>query len=120
MENATKVEVEILGITRQHNPRPNKAGNTILAFFDCAVGPIVLSGCAFLRTPKNGLAVWPPKIEGRAGKIAGVKIADSSSRHQILVKVQEAYRLMGGTDGEWMPSDTYRGPIGRVGDALQL
>src|SRR5690606_8318377 len=51
-------------------------GNTILAFFDCQANGLTLAGCAFVRTSRQGLTVWPPKLEGAEAARRSVGIAD--------------------------------------------
>lgn len=102
MNEEIKRNIAITGLTRINSPKPNKNGATILAFFNCQVGPFELTGCCFVRTSRNGLAVWPPKMDLLEGYGRGIRIADSSTLHALLIAVQEAYRLMGGTDGEWI------------------
>ena len=57
-------DVTIMGLNRVSNPRPNKGGSTVLAWFDCQANGFLMQGCAFVRTARRGLTVWPPKIDG--------------------------------------------------------
>ena len=95
-------KIQVTGFTRIASPRVGKSGARILAFFDCEVGPFLLTGCAFVRTKKNGLAVWPPKLDIPSLHARGIRIVDSKVLHAMVTAAQEAYRHMGGTDGEWM------------------
>jgi hypothetical protein len=99
----TDTGVTITGLNRVTNPKQNKGGSTVLAHFDCVARGIELRGCAFARTPANGLTVWPPKIETADGLRRAVVIEDNSLRAQMTHAAQEAYRALGGADGEWMP-----------------
>lgn len=98
-------EVSITGLTRITDPKPNKGGSTVLAFFDCEANGVSLHGCAFVRTSRRGLTVWPPKIEGRDDSRRCVAITDQQLRQAMVSKAQETYRALGGTDGEWIRFD---------------
>jgi len=98
-------EVTITGLTRSAKATPNKAGYRILAFFDCEAGGFSLRGCAFVRTPRNGLTVWPPKLTGPNAERCGVEIKSEHMRKALVRCAQDAYRALGGTDGEWMRYD---------------
>lgn len=92
--------VSITGLNRVPNPKPNKGGNTILAYFDCQVGGLSLKGCAFVRYRRQRLSIWPPKLEGGEASRRCVNITDAQLRDTMLAEVQAAYRALGGTDGE--------------------
>lgn len=100
--------VTITGLTRVSNPKPNKGGSTVLAFFDCQSNGFMLQGCAFVRTPRHGLTVWPPKLDGPESARRSVTFADEHLRQAMIREAQAAYRALGGTDGEWMPRDNTR------------
>jgi hypothetical protein len=99
-------EVTITGLTRIAEPKPNKGGNTILAFFDCRTGPFSLHGCAFVRTGRHGLTVWPPKLDGFEGTRRSVTINDEHLRKAMVRQAQEAYRALGGMDGEYRDAES--------------
>lgn len=98
-------EVTITGLTRITEPKPNKGGSTVLAWFDCDTGSFALQGCAFVRTARRGLTVWPPKIDGKESARRAVAITDESLRKAMVSRAQETYRALGGTDGEWIRAD---------------
>lgn len=98
-------KVTITGLTRITDPKPNKGGSIVLAWFDCETSGFALQGCAFVRTARRGLTVWPPKIEGRESARRAVSIADESLRKVMVSQAQETYRALGGTDGEWIRYD---------------
>lgn len=98
-------EIKVIGIRLAIKAKPNSSGNTILAYFDCEVRGLMLEGCAFVRTAKNGLAVWPPKLDLPNDARRKITIIDSSLRAAMVREAQTAYRMMGGTDGEWLPVD---------------
>ena len=98
-------EITITGLTRIPDPKPNKGGSTVLAWFDCETSGFALQGCAFVRTARRGLTVWPPKIEGRESVRRAVSIADEALRKAIVRQAQETYRALGGADGEWIRFD---------------
>lgn len=95
-------EVNITGLTRITAPRPNAGGSTVLAWFDCEANGFAFHGCAFVRTPRRGLTVWPPKIEGRDDSRRSITIADEHLRKAMVSRAQATYRALGGTDGEWI------------------
>ena len=94
--------VTITGLTRVPRPKPNQGNSTILAYFDCEVAGFALRGCAFVRTNKNGLVAWPPRIETAQGGPRSVAITDDSIRHAMMLHAREAYRALGGTDAEYI------------------
>ena len=100
-------EVKITAISRVPNPKPNKAGSIILAYFGCEVGGFRFHGCALARTEKFGLTVWPPMIEGAAGRVGSLRaidIIDDATRHAMMQAARTAYKAIGGTDAEWIPT----------------
>lgn len=101
-------DVTIVGLNRVSNPKPNKGGSTVLAFFDCQSNGFLLQGCAFVRTPRHGLSVWPPKLDRPESARRSVTFADERLRQVMVRAAQSAYRALGGTDGEWMPYDEER------------
>lgn len=98
-------EVSITGLTRIARPQPNKGGTIVLAFFDCNANGLALHGCAFVRTARRGLTVWPPKLDGIEASRRSVSIADEQLRSVMVRQAQASYRALGGTDGEWMSHD---------------
>lgn len=98
-------DVTIMGLNRVSNPRPNKGGSTVLAWFDCQVNGFLMQGCAFVRTARRGLTVWPPKIDGPESTRRSVTFADEKLRKEMVREAQSAYRALGGTDGEWIRHD---------------
>ena len=98
-------DLTIMGLNRVSNPRPNKGGSTVLAWFDCQVNGFLMQGCAFVRTARRGLTVWPPKIDGPESTRRSVTFADEKLRKEMVREAQSAYRALGGTDGEWIRHD---------------
>jgi hypothetical protein len=96
--------VTVIGLTRVLDPKPNKGGNSIIAYFDAEARGFILCGCAFVRTPANGLTVFMPKLSDEARERRSVKLVDDQLRSAFVRAAQDAYRSMGGTDGEWIPS----------------
>lgn len=95
-------DVTVTGLQRRMNPKPNKGGSVILAYFDCAAGGFHLVGCALVRTSKGGITAWPPKLDQQMVPPRDIKFADDALRHTVMEKAREAYRALGGTDAEWM------------------
>ncbi|WP_414474324.1 hypothetical protein [Microvirga sp. M2] len=95
--------VTITGLTRVAKPKAGRNGFIVLAYFDCVANGIGMKGCAFVRTPKSGLVVWPPRLEATDTR-RGLTIEDDSLRHAMMQHAREAYRALGGTDAEWVGS----------------
>lgn len=98
------LSIEVTGLSRTDSQKPNKGGSRKLAYFDCRVGPFILTGCVFVRTARNGLAVWPPKLDLPGRNARGIRIDDPQLLHLMTLQAQAAYRQMGGTDAEWIRS----------------
>lgn len=94
------IDVAITGVSLSRGGA-NRGGSRIIAFFDCEISGIQLLGCALVRTSKNGLAVWPPKLEGPEATRRAVTITDNLLRNAILQAARDAYRALGGTEAEY-------------------
>lgn len=111
-------EVVVTGLTRIRAAKPNKGGSTVIAYFDCEARGLEFIGCAFVRTPKNGLTVWLPKIETPQPGRRAVNFTDCSLRHAMMLQARETYRALGGTDAEWIGRSIPMGPRGGEDDDL--
>lgn len=107
-------QVEIMGLSRVAKPKTNRAGFTIVAFFDCVARGIEFTGCALVRTPNKGLVAWPPKLDDDTRR--GVRITDDSLRHGMMLHAREAYRALGGTDAEYIGKSIPEGPTNPFAD----
>ncbi|RDI51221.1 hypothetical protein [Microvirga subterranea] len=96
--------VTITGLTRVPQPKPGRNGYTILAYFSAEANGFSLQGCAFVRTPRQGLTVWPPKLEGLDTR-RSLTITNDQLRQAMVRQAQAAYRALGGSDGEWIRDD---------------
>ncbi|MES2176019.1 MAG: hypothetical protein V4523_19045 [Pseudomonadota bacterium] len=105
-------DVTITGLNRVRMPKPNRGGSTVIAYFDCEANGLALHSCALVRTPKNGLTVWPPKIDGPEATRRSVTFTDRSLRHAVMLNARESYRALGGTDAEWIGTSIPMGPRG--------
>jgi hypothetical protein len=103
-------QVAITGLIRIDKPRPNQGGSSVLAWFDCEVVGFALRGCALVRTTKNGLVAWPPKIEGPEGHRRSIAITDDSIRHAMMINARAVYQALGGTDADWVGKCVPQGP----------
>jgi hypothetical protein len=103
-------QVAITGLIRVSNPRANLGGSSVLVWFDCEVVGFALRGCALVRTSRNGLKVWPPKIEGPEGQRRSVSITDDSIRHAMMIHARSVYQALGGTDADWIGKCMPQGP----------
>ena len=101
-------EVKITGLNFVSHAKANKGGSVVLAFFDCQAGGFNLQGCAFVRTVRHGLTVWPPKLEGRDQMRRSITFSDEGLRATILHYAQAAFHAMGGTEGDWLTHDDPR------------
>jgi hypothetical protein len=95
--------VTVTGLTRVLRAKPNKSGNSIIAYFDAEARGLGFTGCAFVRTPANGLTVFMPKLGDDPKDRRSVTLVDDQLRAAFVRAAQAAYRAMGGTDGEWIP-----------------
>lgn len=98
-------DIDVFGLSIVRDPKPNKGGAKIIANFDCAANGFELTGCALVRTRKNGLVVWMPAIEGKNRWGLSVSVSDSSLRHALMNAARDVYQAMGGTEAEWTPRD---------------
>ena len=78
-------------------------GKRLLAYFTVDIGGLRIRGCQLMKTAKRGITFYPPRIEGPAGGLRSVEIADDSLHHKIMTAALDAYRLLGGAYGEWEP-----------------
>lgn len=100
------LDVTITGLQIARKRKETPRGHTILAYFTAIVGPFTLIGCSFVRTAKNGLAVWLPNLDDkRSAQMRKVEMSDDETRNAILTKARETYQMMGGTDAEYRRSD---------------
>ena len=95
-------DVTITGLNIVARPRPNAGGSRILAHFDCKVAGIELRGCVLVRTNKDGMVAWPPKLEGPEAVRRSVAFVDDALRHALMSSARDVYRMMGGTEAEWV------------------
>lgn len=99
-------DVTITGLERVRNLHPSKNGHTILAYFSADVGVFSLKGCALVRTARQGIAAWLPRLdEQRAHNNRSVTLNDEPTRNALLKAAREMYIRMGGTEAEWRPRD---------------
>ncbi len=103
-------DVKITGMHRVMGPQPNQAGFSILAFFECDANDFHFRGCAFVRTPRGGLTVWPPKVQNPEDSRRNVSLRSEQLREDMVTAVQETYRALGGTDGEYASHDDEEEP----------
>lgn len=98
--------VTITGLDRVRAPKPSDAGHTILAYFSADVGVFNFKGCVLVRTARQGIAAWLPKLDDkRAHNQRSVTLNDEPTRNAILKAAREMYILMGGKDADWRSRD---------------
>lgn len=102
MDEEYLCDVTIHGITIVDG-KPNANGFAILAFFDCETFGLRLNGCALMRTPKRGLSVSPPRLEGPEAARRSVRITSDLIRNAMLTSARKAYIALGGKEAEWEP-----------------
>jgi hypothetical protein len=101
MENVTITGLEIV-----RSPRTSSQGHTILANFSAEIGVFYLKGCVLVRTARQGIAAWLPKLdEPRASRHRSVTLNDEPTRNALLKAARETYIMMGGTEAEWRSRD---------------
>lgn len=93
--------IKIVSLTLAKS-EPNKSGDRIIANFDVETEQLKIFGCCLVRTRKNGIATWWPKIPG-PNRHRLVHIKDGTLANAITLAAREAYRTMGGTEAEWTP-----------------
>lgn len=101
--------IQIIGLSRVTQQKPNRGGAVILAFFDAEVNGFELRGCALTRTSGGGLVAWPPNLIDENAQRC-IRIANDSLRHSLMLEAREAYRALGGTDAELIGTSVAMGP----------
>lgn len=96
-------DVSLISLSRVRDPVPNQGGSVVLAYFDCVARGIAINGCAFVRTSRGGLTVWPPRLTGPEATRRSVTFVDSPLRQHLTNLAQQGYQALGGTDGGWVP-----------------
>jgi hypothetical protein len=86
--------VQITGLKIIKNPRPNKSGYVVLAFFNCAANGFELDGCALMQL-KGMISISPPLIIDDTHQ-KRISIADPDLRDEITGSILLAYRGLGG------------------------
>lgn len=90
-------EIAILALKRVLKAVPNKTGNRVIAYFDCATRGFILKGCALVQSPKLELFVWPPRMLDNPSWRC-IKIDDNALNQDMMTQARDAYRALGGTD----------------------
>jgi hypothetical protein len=94
---------QITGLNIVRNPKPNKSGFSVLAWFNVLANGIGLDGCALMH--RNGmLCISPPLIidDTHQKRIA---IVDPDLRDEITGSILLAYRGLGGkVPGDAVPA----------------
>lgn len=103
-------DVKITGMRRIMDPKPNTSGFKILAFFECETAEFNLRGCAFVRTGRGGITIWPPKVQAPDDPRRTITFRSDALRKAMLAAAQETYRALGGTDGEFPGREEERSP----------
>lgn len=102
---------KVTGLTMKGS-QPNQNGTTIQAFFDAHNSEIGFKGCALAQKKDGGWVVWPPKLEGGAGRKFGDRLAvyfrkGSRIREELLEAALASYRALNGA-----PDDDEPGALG--------
>lgn len=98
--------ITITGMDRITSPRENRGGHTILAHFNADIGIFRLKGCALIRTARQGIAAWMPRLDDqRQNNMRSVTLLDEPTRNALLRAAREMYIKMGGTEAEWRSHD---------------
>lgn len=97
--------VKITGLSIAEGMKPSERGNRIIAWFNCDVGVFSLTGCALIRTARNGVGVRLPKLDNAYGASRSVKLNCDMTRNAMMQAARDVYRMMGGTEAEWTGRD---------------
>jgi hypothetical protein len=101
-------DIQVIGLTINYHTKPTPRGHCILAYFDAKVGPFIIKGCALVRTVKQGLATWMPRLDDtRQHHQRALVLVDEPTRHQLLIAAREMYVRMGATGAEWRSRDDF-------------
>lgn len=99
-------DITITGLERLLEPKMNRRGHTVLAYFTADVGVFRLHGCLLVRTAKSGLAAWLPNLDDpQARRRRSITLLDEATRNALMQAAREMYIRMGGTDADWRPRD---------------
>ncbi|TXL75622.1 hypothetical protein FHP25_13280 [Vineibacter terrae] len=94
-------DIAVTGLSLVLTPKPNKSGDSVLAWFDCKTSEVELYGCALVRQPGGRLKVWAPKLDAvDSGARRGVNFCNRELPATLVVKALAAYRALGGAHGE--------------------
>ncbi|HEX2527450.1 MAG TPA: hypothetical protein VHL31_14275 [Geminicoccus sp.] len=102
-------DVKITGLNMIRDGKPITSGAVYLASFNCEVRGFALFGCMLVKTPKNGFTANAPRIDGPDGRHRAVVVIDPALRHEVTMAAREIYRLMGGTEAEWVKQEPDNG-----------
>lgn len=94
--------VRITGLQMVRELRTSKEGHTVLAHFSADVGVFSLKGCRLVRTARQGIGAWLPRLDEQRGHgLRSITLNDEPTRHALLQAARETYRLMGGKHAEY-------------------
>ena len=98
--------VQITGLEMPRTVRITERGHSILAHFSCDVGVFSFRGCVLVRTNRDGIAAWLPRLDDhRGGTMRSVTLNDEPTRNAILKAAREMYIRMGGKHAAWTPRE---------------
>lgn len=89
------MEVKIFGISTVSEPKPNRHGDTIIAYINFTADFVTLKGAALVRLKSGGLTVWEPmakddRLPERSVRMAGF------ARREVAQAALPLYAAMGG------------------------
>lgn len=97
METVTITGMEIVA-----NPKPSPQNNTVLAYFTADVGVFSIKGCLLIRTARQGIAAWLPRLDHpNQHNQRRITLNDEPTRNAMLQSARDMYILMGGKEAEW-------------------
>lgn len=98
--------ITITGLDRVRDPKPSQNGHSILAYFSADVGVFSIKGCCLVRTARQGIAAWLPRLDDPKGHSRrSITLTDEPTRNALLKAAREMYIRMGGTEAEWRSRD---------------
>ena len=90
------MDVQITGLTRVRNPRPNRAGDTIIAYFDVKVEWLRMDGAALVKLASHGqLTCWEPLEPGEKPYRRRVRM-DGEVRQAVAEAALPIFESLGG------------------------
>ena len=90
------MDVKITGLMCVQNPKPNKKGDTIVAYFDCKIDWLTMEGAALVKLASNGkFTIWEPLGKDTQTHRRSVKL-DRDARWATAEAALPVFKQFGG------------------------